>query len=176
MPQQFVLYPELSVRSNLKFMAGIYGLPPLGRGKRIDSLVDLVALGEARNRRAGKLSGGMQRRLQLAATLLHQPELMIIDEPTAGIDPILRTRFWEHFRRLRDEGRTLLISTQYVTEAENCDQVIMLRRGRLVAGGTPQQLREQAFGEGYAGPDGEPPSFEDVFLRLMTLAERRDER
>ncbi|MGI8552210.1 MAG: ABC transporter ATP-binding protein [Dehalococcoidia bacterium] len=174
MPQQFVLYPELSVRRNLKFMAGIYGLPLRGRGRRINELISMVELDEAKSRRAGKLSGGMQRRLQLAATLLHRPELLVIDEPTAGIDPILRARFWDYFRRLREEGRTLIISTQYVTEAEFCDQLVVLRRGALVGVGTPKELRDQAFGPDYVNPDGEPPSFEDVFLRLMIQAERRE--
>lgn len=169
MPQQFVLYPELSVYRNLKFMAGIYGLPP-GQGGRIEALVEMVGLDDAKNRKASALSGGMQRRLQLAATLLHQPELLIIDEPTAGIDPILRARFWDHFRRLRNEGRTLLISTQYVTEAEYCDRVLLMRDGRLVAAGSPAELRDQAFGPNSVGPDGMPPSFDEVFLRLMQAA------
>ncbi len=167
MPQHFVLYPELSVRRNLEFMAGIYGLPHVGRTERIDALLSMVDLSDARDRAARRLSGGMQRRLQLAATLLHQPDLVIVDEPTAGIDPLLRARFWEHFRDLRDRGRTLIISTQYVTEAEYCDHVILMREGRLIAAGSPAALRERAYGPGYVAADGTVPSFERVFLRLM---------
>ncbi|MGD9894733.1 MAG: ABC transporter ATP-binding protein, partial [Dehalococcoidia bacterium] len=167
MPQHLVLYPELTVRRNLEFMAGIYGLPNEGRDRRIEGLLAMVDLTEARDRAARRLSGGMQRRLQLAATLLHQPELVIVDEPTAGIDPLLRARFWEHFRDLRDRGRTLIISTQYVTEAEYCDHVIMMGDGRLVAAGSPTALREQAYGPGFVDANGTVPSFEDVFLRLM---------
>jgi ABC-2 type transport system ATP-binding protein len=165
MPQQFVLYPELTVRRNLEFMAGVYGLPRRGRSERINTLLTLVDLTDARDRRAGRLSGGMQRRLQLAAILLHDPTLLIIDEPTAGIDPLLRARFWEHFRGLRDEGRTLIVSTQYVTEAENCDQVVLLRAGEVVAAGTPDELRARAFGSAAAADRSR--SFEEVFVRLM---------
>ena len=171
MPQQFVLYPELSVRRNLEFMAGIYGLAEPARGQRIATLMEMVVLTGAAGRPAGRLSGGMQRRLQLAATLLHNPELLVIDEPTAGIDPILRARFWEHFRELRGEGRTLVISTQYVTEAEYCDQVVMLRAGGVVAVGSPAMLRRQAFGDDWADTDGSPRSFEDVFRCLMARDE-----
>ena len=166
MPQHFVLYPELSVRRNLDFVAGIYGLPRAGRAARIETLLAMVDLADARDRPARRLSGGMQRRLQLAATLLHDPELLVIDEPTAGIDPHLRARFWEHFRALRDGGRTLVISTQYVTEAEYCDQVVLLRDGRLVATGSPADLRARAL-PGGAEMDGRQPTFEMVFLRLM---------
>ncbi len=169
MPQGFVLYPELSVRRNLEFMAGIYALPRTRRGARIDALLTMVDLTAAGKRRAWRLSGGMQRRLQLAATLLHDPQVLVIDEPTAGIDPLLRARFWEHFRQLRDEGRTLIVSTQYVTEAEYCDQVVMLRAGGVVAAGTPAELRQQAFGANRVAAGGAPPSFEDVFLRLMAV-------
>lgn len=176
MPQHFVLYPELSVRRNLDFIAGIYGLPSEGRAERIDSLLAIVDLTEARDRAARRLSGGMQRRLQLAATLLHQPEVLVIDEPTAGIDPLLRARFWEHFRALRDAGRTLIVSTQYVTEAEYCDQVLMMRDGRLVAAGSPSQLHEHAFGADFTALDAHPPSFEDVFRRLMERDTRRMRR
>jgi ABC-2 type transport system ATP-binding protein len=174
MPQNFVLYPELSVRSNLKFVAGIYGLPRRGRSRRIDELVRMVDLEEARNRRASKLSGGMQRRLQLAATLIHNPQVLIIDEPTAGIDPLLRARFWEYFRHLRDQGHTLIISTQYVTEAEYCDQVLLLRAGKLIASGAPDALRDQAFGPGYLTESGRHPTFEAVFLKLMQEAASED--
>jgi ABC-2 type transport system ATP-binding protein len=173
MPQHFVLYPELSVRRNLAFMAGIYGLPNEGRAERIEALLAIVDLTEARDRAARRLSGGMQRRLQLAATLLHQPELLIIDEPTAGIDPLLRARFWEHFRTLRDAGRTLVVSTQYVTEAEYCDQVLMMRDGHLVAAGSPSDLRERAFGVDFAELGGSPPLFEEVFRRLVERDARR---
>src|SRR4029079_3403344 len=98
------------------------------------------------NRLAENVSGGMQRRIELAASLLHNPPLVFVDEPTAGIDPVLRSKFWEEFRRLRDEGRTLFVTTQYVGESEYCDKVAILDEGRVVAFDTPAGLRDRAFG------------------------------
>jgi ABC-2 type transport system ATP-binding protein len=146
MPQQFVLFPELSVLENLGFVASIYGMGLWGRGKRMRRILELVDLWDARDRPAGLLSGGMQRRLELATTLIHNPEVIFLDEPTAGIDPVLRARFWDHFRALRDDGRTLIVTTQYVTEAEYCDEILVLSEGQRVAMGTPEQVRRLAMG------------------------------
>ena len=146
MPQGFVLYGELSVRQNLNFVAGLYGLRFLKRHRRVRETLKFVELWEHRRKQAANISGGMQRRLQLAAAIVHDPELLFIDEPTANLDPILRRRFWEEFQRLRDEGHTLLVTTQYVGEAERCDRVGLLSDGILVAVGTPDELRRQAFG------------------------------
>ncbi|MDP8925007.1 MAG: ABC transporter ATP-binding protein [Chloroflexota bacterium] len=146
MPQLFVLFPELSVSENLNFAASVYGVGWFGRGKRIRQALEFVELWDARNRPASKLSGGMQRRLELAATLLHNPEVVFLDEPTAGIDPVLRAKFWDHFRELRDQGRTLIITTQYVTESEYCDRILALKDGGLVALGTPEDVRRRAMG------------------------------
>ncbi len=145
MPQGFVLYGELSVRQNLNFVAGLYGLMFLKRRRRVREALEFVELWEHRRKRASEASGGMQRRLQLAAAVVHEPELLFVDEPTANLDPILRRRFWEEFRRLREEGRTLFVTTQYVGEAELCDRVGLLSDGTLVAVGTPEELRRRAF-------------------------------
>jgi ABC-2 type transport system ATP-binding protein len=146
MPQHFVLYPELSVRENLDFIASCYGVPLWGRAKRLSKLLEFVELTEVRHTAAGQVSGGQQRRLELACTLVHDPWLIVMDEPTAGIDPVLRAKFWEHFRELRDQGRTILVTTQYVTEAEYCDEVAALRDGKLVAAGPPDDVRRGAMG------------------------------
>ena len=156
LPQQFVLFPELSVMENMGFAASIYGMGWFGRGKRIRRTLDLVELWDARKRPAGLLSGGMQRRLELAATLVHNPDVLFLDEPTAGIDPVLRAKFWEHFRALRDEGRTIIVTTQYVTESEYCDEIMVLSGGQLIATGTPEQVRKMAMGGeviNVSGPD-----------------------
>jgi ABC-2 type transport system ATP-binding protein len=145
MPQLFVLYPNLTVRENLNFVAGLYGLNPFRKKARIDRLLQFVELWEARNRLASNVSGGMQRRIELAASLLHNPPILFVDEPTAGIDPVLRGKFWEEFRRLRDEGRTIFVTTQYVGESEYCDRVGVIRKGRLIALDTPIGLRRQAL-------------------------------
>lgn len=146
LPQHFVLYQELTALENLAFVAGIYGLVGERRRRRMREVLDFVELWDARDRAAGDLSGGMQRRLGLATALVHQPVLLCVDEPTAGIDPVLRAKFWDGFRALRDQGCTILMTTQYVTEAEYCDRVAVLREGRLVALGTPAEIRRQAMG------------------------------
>ncbi len=146
MPQGFVLYGQLSVRQNLNFVAGLYGLGFRERRRRVREALEFVELWEHRRKAAADTSGGMQRRLQLAAAIVHEPELLFVDEPTANLDPILRRRFWEEFRDLSGEGRTLFVTTQYVGEAELCDRVGLLADGKLVAVGTPEELRRQAFG------------------------------
>ncbi len=138
MPQGFVLYDQLSVRQNLNFVAGLYGLRFGGRRRRVRETLEFVELWEHRRKAAGDVSGGMQRRLQLAAAIVHEPELLFVDEPTANLDPILRRRFWEEFRSLREGGRTLFVTTQYVGEAELCDRVGLLVDGKIVAAGTPR--------------------------------------
>ena len=109
-------------------------------------MLQLVELWDARGRRASDLSGGMQRRLELACALVHEPSILFLDEPTAGIDPLLRQTIWAELHRLRDAGRTLLVTTQYVNEAEECDQVALIAEGRLVALATPDALRREAIG------------------------------
>ena len=146
MPQQFVLYPNLTVWENLNFVASMYGMRYFRRGKRLKEMLELVQLSDARNRLASKLSGGMQRRLSLACALAHNPALLFLDEPTAGIDPILRARFWEMFRSLRDEGHTFCVTTQYIGEAAYCDLVGVMREGRLLYVDTPDGLRRTALG------------------------------
>ncbi|MFL5805282.1 MAG: ABC transporter ATP-binding protein [Roseiflexaceae bacterium] len=146
MPQQFVLYPNLTVWENLNFVASLYGLGYFKRRRRLTYVLDLVELGDVRRRLGSQLSGGMQRRLELACALVHDPLLLFADEPTAGIDPVLRGKLWEHFRELRDEGRTLFVTTQYVGEAAYCDLVGVMREGRLLHVDTPDGLRRTALG------------------------------
>ncbi|GAB4437172.1 MAG: ABC transporter ATP-binding protein [Chloroflexi bacterium OHK40] len=145
-PQQFVLYPRLSVAENAAFVASLYGMPAGQVRSRMDELLAFVELSDARNRLGQNLSGGMQRRLMLAGALMHDPILLFADEPTAGIDPVLRARFWEYFRKLRDEGRTLVVTTQVVSEAVYCDYVAVMRKGRILAVDTPANLRKMALG------------------------------
>lgn len=146
MPQQFALYPDLTARENIDFVASLFGLLLYRRRRRVREVLKLVELWDARDTRAGRLSGGMQRRLELASALVHEPALLILDEPTAGIDPLLRVTIWEELHRLRDAGRTLLVTTQYVHEAEECDQVALIAHGRLIALAPPDELRRSATG------------------------------
>lgn len=146
MPQLFVLYPELSVMENLELVASLYGMGWLRRRKPMRNVLEFVELWEHRRKTAEQLSGGMKRRLELATALVHGPDLIVVDEPTAGVDPILRAKFWEHFRALRDEGRTIFVTSQYVTEAEYCDRLAVLGKGQMAAIGTPEELRHQVMG------------------------------
>jgi ABC-2 type transport system ATP-binding protein len=146
MPQHFSLYPDLTVGENVDFAASLYGLVLWRRWRRKRAVLQLLELWPVRGRRAGQLSGGMKRRLELAAAVVHQPDLLILDEPTAGIDPLLRRTVWDELHRLRDGGVTAVVTTQYVTEAEECDYVALVAQGRLIAFGTPAEVRRSALG------------------------------
>ena len=146
MPQLFSLYPDLTVGENVDFAAAIYGLLFWRRWRRRRAVLQLLGLWDVRGRRASQLSGGMKRRLELAAAMVHEPDLLILDEPTAGIDQMLRRTVWDEIHRLRDRGVTALVTTQYVTEAEECDRVALLSEGRLIAYGAPDELRREALG------------------------------
>lgn len=146
MPQSFALYPDLTTRENVDFAASLFGMIWWRRHRRTRQVLEFVDLWSVRGRRASKLSGGMQRRLELASALVHDPEIAFLDEPTAGIDPILRENIWRGLQEYRERGRTLLVTTQYVGDAENCDAVLLLSEGRLIALGSPDQLRREAVG------------------------------
>ena len=146
MPQNFILYPDLTVKQNVSFAAGLYGLAEWRHRDTIRAVLELVELWDAHDRTARTISGGMQRRLALAAALVHDPDLLFADEPTANLDPILRAKLWEHFHHLTAQGRSLLITTQYIDEAEHCDRVGLMFDGALIAEGRPDALRRRAFG------------------------------
>ena len=144
LPQIPALFPDLSLWENLSFHASMYGLR-LRRRHRLHHVLEWVELDEHRDKKVREVSGGMQRRLALAAAFVHDPALVFLDEPTAGIDPILRSTFWEQFREMRDEGRTMCVTTQYVGEAAYCDYVGLLSDGELLLIDTPENLRKAAF-------------------------------
>lgn len=145
MPQQTILYPDLSLRENLNFAASLYGVP-LRRKSLVDRLIDFVELEGAIDRLPSEASGGEKRRVMLAATLIHDPDLVFLDEPTAGIDPVLRRKVWDRFEDLASSGKALLVTTQYVGEAAFCDLVAVLADGRVLTVDTPDGLRNTAYG------------------------------
>lgn len=137
--QQTALYDELSVRENLRFVADLYGVRD--RDDRIASLLELVGLSDRGSDKVRILSGGQQRRLAIARSLLHDPELLILDEPTLGVDIDARHAIWGHIRWLRRQGKTVVLSTNYLDEAEAlCDRIVVLRDGHCIAAGNPEQL------------------------------------
>ena len=146
MPQSFTLFPDLTVRENVDFVGSLFGMLFRSRARRTREVLELLDLWSVRGRRAGRLSGGMQRRLELACALVHDPALLFLDEPTAGIDPLLRARVWAELHLLRDRGRTLIVTTQHLEEAESCDRVALIAAGRLIALATPEELRREAMG------------------------------
>jgi ABC-2 type transport system ATP-binding protein len=140
MTQHKALYPDLTVQENMEFYAGLYGLKKQQQMERITELLGMVDLSEHRSRLAGALSGGMYQRLSLACTLIHEPKLLLLDEPTVGVDPRLRQTFWEYFTRLAGEGKTVLITTHLMDEAEKCQMVGYMKAGRMAAEGTPEDI------------------------------------
>lgn len=144
LPQTPALFPELSLGENLSFHASMYGMR-FRRRDRLDQLLDWVELSDHRSKRVVDASGGMQRRLALAAAFVHDPDVVFLDEPTAGIDPILRDKLWTRFHDVADAGRSLVVTTQYVGEAGQCDLVGLLSDGELLLLDTPTNLRRAAF-------------------------------
>lgn len=142
MTQKFSLYEDLTVRENLEFMADVYALPRASKKTRLDESCERYRLVDFLKQRTGTLSGGQKQRLALAAAMLHEPELLFLDEPTSAVDPENRRAFWESLFDLVDLGTTILVSTHYMDEAERCHALAILDRGKLVAEGTPERLAD----------------------------------
>lgn len=141
MSQRFSLYLDLSARENLEFFGGAYGLGGSRLRARIDEVLHAVALDGDAHRRTGELPGGARQKLALASALLHQPRLVFLDEPTAGVDPLSRERFWDLIRELAAGGTTVFVTTHYLDEAENCGRIGLMADGKLIALDTPRNLK-----------------------------------
>lgn len=162
MSQKFGLYEDLTVAENLDFYGGIYGLPWAGRRGRISEVVAFLGLERRLPQLAGTLSGGWKQRLALACALMHEPPVLFLDEPTAGVDPAARRSFWRTIHALARDGTTVIVTTHYMDEAEQCGRLGMLSQGRLIALGSPAEVAAQVGGT----------SLEDAFVILQ----ERDER
>ncbi len=152
--QGFHLYGELTVQENVAFMGAVYGLERGLVGERAEELLAFAGLSAQRSRRAGALSGGMKQKLTLVCSLLHRPPILLLDEPTTGVDPVSRREFWELIEQLHLDGSTILLASAYFDEVERCERVIYLDRGRVIADGTPDELR------------GEHASLEAAFVEV----------
>jgi ABC-2 type transport system ATP-binding protein len=147
------VYSDLSVRENLRYFARILG----ASGGAVDDAIASVSLGDVADRVVGRLSGGQRARVSLASALLGSPELLVLDEPTVGLDPVLRRELWDEFHRLADAGVALLVSSHVMDEAERCDELVLLREGSVLAAGTPAELRARTGAV----------ALDEVFLRLV---------
>jgi ABC-2 type transport system ATP-binding protein len=161
MSQRFGLYEDLTVAENLDFYAGIYGLYGAVRAARLTAVIAFIGLPERLGQLVGQLSGGWKQRLALACALLHQPPVLFLDEPTAGVDPAARRKFWRAIHDLAQQGTTVLVTTHYMDEAERCRRLAMMSGGRLIAMGTPAEVAAQVGGK----------TLEDAFV----LLQERDE-
>jgi ABC-2 type transport system ATP-binding protein len=142
MSQRFALYEELTVRENLNFYAGVYQVPRSVRADRLDELIDMAGLHGRERQRAGQLSGGWKQRLALGCAIVHQPPLLFLDEPTAGVDPVSRRSFWTLIYGLAKSGVTIFLTTHYIDEAEHADRVALMLNGKMIALASPRELRE----------------------------------
>jgi ABC-2 type transport system ATP-binding protein len=140
MTQRFSLYEDLTVFENLRFYAGLYGVSGPRRAARIEEVLDATGLGQQRDRIAGTLSGGWKQRVALACATIHEPPLLFLDEPTAGVDPVSRRAFWEQIHRLSSQGTTVLVTTHYMDEAERCHRLAFIFRGSVLDVGTPDDI------------------------------------
>jgi ABC-2 type transport system ATP-binding protein len=143
MPQAFSLYPDLTVKENLKFFADINGVPAREQKQRIDELLEFARLTEFSTRRSENLSGGMRKKLALTCALIHEPKILLLDEPTTGVDPVSRRELWHLLAKVIQQGVTVLVSTPYMDEAERCSTVSIINQGRMLITGAPIELENQ---------------------------------
>ncbi|AIF68693.1 hypothetical protein PAP_01255 [Palaeococcus pacificus DY20341] len=162
MPQELALYLDLTIEENLKFYARLYELTKEEFENKKEKILKLVGLEGFENKLIAELSGGMQRRVSLACALLHEPEFLILDEPTVGVDPHLRANFWEHFRELSKRGVTILITTHYMDEAMKCDRIAIVSEGNIVTVDNPNKIVKETNSE----------NLEEAFLKLTLYGVR----
>jgi ABC-2 type transport system ATP-binding protein len=158
MTQHFSLYDDLTIEENLDFAARLYSIA--NRQEKIEKVIVDLQLGKRRTQLTGTLSGGWKQRLALSVAMLHDPQVLMLDEPTAGVDPKARREFWHHIQLLSQQGVTTLVSTHYMDEAERCTQLAFLNNGKLLTHGTPQEIISQSSLH-------DNPSLEDVFVDLL---------
>jgi len=166
MAQKFSLYSQLTVGKNLTFFSGIYGLKGERQKNKIQQMLDVFLLHQYLDMPSGQLPLGIKQRLALACALMHEPELLFLDEPTSGVDPIARREFWSHINGLANRGVTVMVTTHFMDEAEYCDRIALIYRGKLIALGTPDELKQKVV-----TPENPNPTMEDAFIELVRGAD-----
>jgi len=144
MSQRFSLYPDLTVRENIRFYGGIYGLPPKKIEERGAWAVEMAGLKGRQDQLTGELAGGWRQRLALGCAILHEPPMLFLDEPTSGVDPISRRQFWNLIYSFAEAGTTVFVTTHFLDEAEHCNRLVLIYKGRVIALGSPEELRDTA--------------------------------
>ncbi len=170
MAQKFSLYGALSVRQNLDFFSGVYGLDGAARKQAIEGMIETFGLGPHLSDSADELPLGFKQRLALACAVMHEPAVLFLDEPTSGVDPITRREFWTHINGMVERGVTVMVTTHFMDEAEYCDRIALVYRGRVIALGSPDELKD-----GVRGPELAEPSLEDAFVTLVGRDDRERE-
>lgn len=165
MTQAAALYPDLSLRENLRFFGSLYGMGASRLTSRVEEIAETVDLAGRLDDQLVTFSGGMVQRSSLAVALLHDPDVLLLDEPTVGLDPVLRQSFWAYFRELASQGKTLIVSSHIMDEADRCDRLGFVREGRLLVSGSPDEIRHRAGRQ----------SLEDAFLTLATSQQSESE-
>ncbi|MGA8658472.1 MAG: ATP-binding cassette domain-containing protein [Chthoniobacterales bacterium] len=168
MAQKFSLYGDLSVRQNLQFFSGIYGLTGKRQREAVDQMEQIFGLEDYAPMSAGQLPLGFKQRLAMACSLMHEPDVLFLDEPTSGVDPITRRGFWNHINALVEKGRTVMVTTHFMDEAEYCDRLALIYRGKVIALGQPDELKRDV--QSHDHPD---PTMEDAFVALIQQSDAR---
>ena len=167
MAQKFSLYGDLSVRQNLSFFAGVYGLSGSQQQEAIDRVVSAFKLTPYLDSNSSELPLGFKQRLALACATMHEPAVLFLDEPTSGVDPLTRREFWSHINAMVERGVTIMVTTHFLDEAEYCDRIGLVYRGRMIAEGTPDELKDRVRND-----ERTEPTLEDAFIELVEEFDR----
>ena len=165
MAQKFSLYGNLSVRDNLEFFSGIYGLNGRAKEQKIDDMVKMFELEPYKEHAADTLPLGYKQRLALSCSLMHDPSVLFLDEPTSGVDPLTRREFWTHINAMVQKGVSIMVTTHFMDEAEYCDRLMLIYRGEAIAVGTPDELKAQA---------GDGLEMEEAFIELIRRSDQKE--
>jgi ABC-2 type transport system ATP-binding protein len=163
MAQKFSLYGNLTVQQNLMFFSGAYGLDGAGQQQEVNEMLHIFHLEPYQKASADSLPLGFKQRLALACAMMHRPDILFLDEPTSGVDPVTRREFWTHINSVVEKGVTVMVTTHFMDEAEYCDRIGLVFRGKIIAANTPDDLKKMVRTE--KNPE---PSMEDAFIELVT--------